>query len=289
MKLWVLLRAEWERGLGILLISVGGLGLLLGYRGVAESVFVGQQLAYVVSGGLGGLFLGAVGVGLLVSADLHDEWRKLDRIESAVRGEAVPDATELLLAGRSTAPGPLSEASDSKSRSIRVTAFSRLSLPERSSAGPAALAIDWEGDRLHRPLMGALAAVLLTGAVMAGGWGGAARSDTAVEGFRPVLVAGIALAVGLLAITAYPLWVRIRLTQRKRRVLGEWLWRTNGLRYVGPRSNGAQPPTDTLVVADGLHRSHVSGCPTLKGVATRPFDAESTDRVLSPCRICQPV
>jgi hypothetical protein len=61
------------------------LALLLGYRGVSESLSTGRQLSYLISGGVGGLMLVAVGVTLLLSADLHDEWRKLDRIEEALR------------------------------------------------------------------------------------------------------------------------------------------------------------------------------------------------------------
>src|SRR5581483_2749023 len=36
------------------------------------------------SGGLGGVFLLGIGATLYMSADMHDEWRKLDRIEAAI-------------------------------------------------------------------------------------------------------------------------------------------------------------------------------------------------------------
>jgi hypothetical protein len=290
MKGWVLLRAEWERVLGVLLITVGGVGLLLGYRGVAESVFVGQQLAYVVSGGLGGVFLGAVGVGMLVSADLHDEWRKLDRIESAIRGDIVADASDLLGQADPPSTGADSDRSETRPRSsLRVTAFSRISLPPRSSYQPMALAIDWDGDHLRRPLTGALATVLLTAGVIATGWNGAARSTSAIDGFRPVVVAGMALAVGVLAASVYPLWLRIRLTQRKRLVLRGWLRRTQDDDLCRLRGgSAASTPAGPFVVAEGLHRFHVASCPTLKGLAARPMDAESTAGALPPCRVCQP-
>jgi hypothetical protein len=289
MKGWILLRAEWDRALGILLIAVGGVGLLLGYRGVAESVFVGQQLAYVVSGGLGGLFLGAIGVGLLVSADLHDEWRKLDRIESAMRGDVVPDATDVLLETQAT-PSSVSDGSASERSSLRVTAFSKLSVPAGTSGPPVALTLDWDGDRLRRPLIGALGAVLAVAAVMTAGWSGSARSTNAIDGFRPVLVAGTALAVGVLAVTLYPLLLRVRLTQRKRIVLAEWLWRTkeDDIRRVHPRSDGSTISRESMVLADGSRGVHLSGCPTLKGLTTRALDADDANGALPPCRICQP-
>lgn len=84
-ELLVRLRAEWDRALGWSSIGLGAVCLLLGYRGVSNSVFVAKELAYVVSGGLGGLFLLGLGIGLLLSADLRDEWHKLDRIEAAIR------------------------------------------------------------------------------------------------------------------------------------------------------------------------------------------------------------
>jgi hypothetical protein len=88
MELTIWLRAEWDRVAGWGAIALGGLVLLLGYHGVSESLSTGRQLCYIVSDGIGGLFCVAVGVTLLVSADLHDEWRKLDRIEDAIRESA---------------------------------------------------------------------------------------------------------------------------------------------------------------------------------------------------------
>jgi hypothetical protein len=93
--LWTLLRAEWDRAVGLACIAAGAVALVLGYQGVADSAFVSVQLPYIVSGGFGGLFLCAVGVGLLVMADLHDEWRKLDRIETAILSGTAPPPADL--------------------------------------------------------------------------------------------------------------------------------------------------------------------------------------------------
>jgi len=89
LKTW--LRLEWDRVLGFALIAVGAIVLYAGYDGVGDSAYVAEQIAYLVSGGLGGLFLLAVGATFLIRSDLHDHWRQLDRIESAIRGEDVPD------------------------------------------------------------------------------------------------------------------------------------------------------------------------------------------------------
>jgi hypothetical protein len=83
LKTW--LRAEWDRVAGYTLIGLGALCLLLGYVGVSDSPYVAEGLSYVMSGGIGGLFLLGAGATLLITADLHDGWRKLDRVEQALR------------------------------------------------------------------------------------------------------------------------------------------------------------------------------------------------------------
>lgn len=83
LKRW--LRAEWDRVAGFTLIGLGALCLILGYLGVSDSPYVAEGLSYVMSGGIGGLFLLGAGATLLITADLHDGWRKLDRVEEALR------------------------------------------------------------------------------------------------------------------------------------------------------------------------------------------------------------
>lgn len=86
MELMTWLRAEWDRVAGWTAIALAVLALLGGYRGVSESLSTGRQLAYIISGGVGGLILVAIGATLLISADLHDEWRKLDEVKAAING-----------------------------------------------------------------------------------------------------------------------------------------------------------------------------------------------------------
>jgi hypothetical protein len=82
----LLLRAERDRAAAYVLIALGAAAVLVCWIGVSGTPFVADQLAYIASGGIGGLFLLALGLALLVSADHHDEWRKLDRIEEALGG-----------------------------------------------------------------------------------------------------------------------------------------------------------------------------------------------------------
>jgi hypothetical protein len=80
------LKSQWDRVGAILFTAVGALLLILGYFGVSSQALAAEQIPYVVSGGLGGIFLMGVGAALWLSADLRDEWKKLDRIESVLEG-----------------------------------------------------------------------------------------------------------------------------------------------------------------------------------------------------------
>jgi hypothetical protein len=101
MEILKYIREQWDRvgaGVGV---GLGAIVLLLGWIGVSNKIYPGEQIPYVVSAGLGGLFLLAVGAVLWISADLRDEWRKLDdlddslhHIEEAIR-RGVPDVDAL--------------------------------------------------------------------------------------------------------------------------------------------------------------------------------------------------
>ncbi|MGH2668639.1 MAG: hypothetical protein ACRDH5_05890 [bacterium] len=101
------LRAEWDRVAGFALIILGAVFLVLGYIGVSDSPYMVENLSYITSGGIGGLFMLGAGATLLVSADLHDEWRKLDRVEDAIRsGVTVPAPLTSVPGSNGDAPAP---------------------------------------------------------------------------------------------------------------------------------------------------------------------------------------
>ena len=75
------LRAEWDRFLAWGLLVAGAAVLVTGAVQVADHRYLADQLSFIMSAGLGGLACIGFGGGLLVSADLHDEWRKLDHLE----------------------------------------------------------------------------------------------------------------------------------------------------------------------------------------------------------------
>lgn len=79
------LRLQWDRAAAWGCVLAGAITLFVGWVGVSDTAFTAKQLPYLASNGLGGLFLLGTGAMLWLSADLRDEWRKLDRIESAIR------------------------------------------------------------------------------------------------------------------------------------------------------------------------------------------------------------
>lgn len=111
MDLNKLLKTQWDRAGAIGLTGLGALFLLLGWIGVSGTALLAEQAPYILSGGVGGVFLLGIGSTLWISADLRDEWRKLDRIEAAIgegvlRWEEGPDAVPAPSSARRAAPAP---------------------------------------------------------------------------------------------------------------------------------------------------------------------------------------
>jgi hypothetical protein len=98
-----LLRTQWDRAGALVLVVVGLLALLFGWIGMSGAVLTYEQLPYILSGGLFGLSMIMVGTGLWLSADIRDEWRRIDRLEdtlaerdgaAAGRDVRIPEAVE---------------------------------------------------------------------------------------------------------------------------------------------------------------------------------------------------
>lgn len=79
---WI--RVQWDRAAGAGLVVAGAVALLIGWVGVSGAVYPAEQLPFLISGGLGGLFLLGAGATLWLSADLRDEWRHLDAMEERI-------------------------------------------------------------------------------------------------------------------------------------------------------------------------------------------------------------
>jgi len=89
---WV--RTQWDRALGALAVIIGAILLLVGWLKISDTGFVSEQLPYLASAGLGGVFLLGLGGMLWLSADLRDQWRELrgirTRLDAPVPAASVP-------------------------------------------------------------------------------------------------------------------------------------------------------------------------------------------------------
>jgi hypothetical protein len=95
MGLLLYLRVQWDRVAAWVCVAGGAVALLMGYAGVSDTLSNADQIPYVVSGGLVGIFLLGLGALLWLSADLRDEWRKLDEIERQLTATgALPRVSE---------------------------------------------------------------------------------------------------------------------------------------------------------------------------------------------------
>ena len=78
-------RTQWDRTVALAAFAVGVVVLILGYVGVSATREAGEQIPYVVSGGIVGLFCLGLGATFWLSADLRDEWRKLHEIHADLK------------------------------------------------------------------------------------------------------------------------------------------------------------------------------------------------------------
>ena len=84
MNLMNLAKKQWDRTAGIVFTMIGLICLIGGWVGVRGTPILAEQTRYIVSGGIGAVIFLGLGATLWLSADLRDEWRKLDRIEQSL-------------------------------------------------------------------------------------------------------------------------------------------------------------------------------------------------------------
>jgi hypothetical protein len=268
------LRAEWDRVAGFSLIGVGALLLVVGYHGVSRSPYVAEQLSYIASGGLGGLFCLGFGATLLISADLHDEWRKLDRLEAAVRGE--PATSE---------PPPRPEANGGgASHRLEVK---QLLMSSGGTGGSGALAISLR-DYARRGYAVVGAGALAAAVLFSVGWQRAAsHSDPKIA------LEGLALgSAGIVVVAAFSaagtLWLKRMAQLRQTRIMAPWTLAERA-REVSEDMPAVPRPSDNakVWVAKGLTRYHRADCRALVGVSAKPVDRAKVPATLTPCRLCE--
>jgi hypothetical protein len=123
MEITKIMRNQWDRVAAAVLVVVGLLALAVGWAGASRTSFPAEQIPYILSGGLFALCAIAIGTTLWLSADLRDEWCKLDHLDetlaehtavlaalSSPNGDAVHPAPRVIaLAERELGPASVVE------------------------------------------------------------------------------------------------------------------------------------------------------------------------------------
>ncbi|MEW6471273.1 MAG: hypothetical protein AB1679_03295 [Actinomycetota bacterium] len=254
------LRAEWDRVAGYAFVFAGAVALVFGFIGVRTAADVIDEISYLVTGGIGAIFLLGVGATLLLSADLHDDFRKLHRVE-----EKLDEIHRALL-----------ERHPDLVVDVRPVQEPREPAPAVTASG--ALAV----RRYRRLALGGTvvaAALFVIGALV-----------TANQPSTDHMARGVGLALSgamLVAVVAGIVLGQLkgRLEQQTLATLGPWL--------------GAGEDTPTTVadqasevwVVDGLTLYHRAGCRALDGRAASGHDRATllAGRAgLRPCGLCEP-
>ena len=109
--------------LGWILIGAGALLMLLGWFGVSREAIPAKQIPYLVSGGIGGIFLAVLGAYFLGTQELRNDSGRLDRLEKMVEELHLallrrPDAPDLTVLDARAQPS----TNGSSGRARRVAA-----------------------------------------------------------------------------------------------------------------------------------------------------------------------
>lgn len=267
------LRAEWDRVAGYAFVLAGAVALVFGFVGVRAAADVVDEISYLVTGGIGAIFLLGVGATLLLSADLHDDFRKLDRVEGkldAIHQALVERHPDLVVDVRPAAP----DASGGAGAAV--------------SAGRPAVA-----PRQTAPAVGAsglLAVRRFRRLVLAGGIGAlglflAGALVTANQTTTDHMAGGVGLALSggmLVAVLAGVMVGQLkgRLERQTLAALGPWL--------AEAATATTQVAASEVWVVDGLSLYHRAGCRALEGRAAAGQARAVLTAGLRPCGLCEP-
>jgi hypothetical protein len=262
------LKSQWDRVAAFVCLVAGVIALIVGYHGVAHTKYTPDALAYLISGGLGGVFLLGVGGLLYSSADMHDEWRKLDRIEAAILRLA-PEQLESRAADDAEPARPAARAAANGGR--RAAPVS-VGLAQRIIGGDAVV--------LTNRLPGAALAVALLCGFLA--WYHAAHVSTQRAAYSAT---GWATLVVVLAVAA----VAIQAGVGKRRLLARrraLLRRFDTGEPVAAVAARRETADGRLLVIDGGRYAHAASCAMLNGEAASEVDPAALPAGVERCAIC---
>jgi hypothetical protein len=274
------LRAEWDRLAGYGCVAAGVVLLIAGFVGVRTSADVIDEISYLVTGGIGSIFLLGVGATLLLSADLHDDFRKLHRVEEKldrIERLLLAEHPELLdRAGEGQLKPPHRADGDHAAHSASAAAVGAGAVP---AGARATLAV--RRGRLFAGIGVVVAAVLFAA--------GALRTANEPSTDHVAGPVGVALGGALLAALVAALMVaqlRAAVEQRKVAVFGSWL-------VVAPDTT--DPATVTagdgqgpIYVVAGLPLYHRARCQLLHDRSVTEIDRGALPSGTAPCQLCEP-
>ena len=271
------LRAQRDRLAGWACIALGAVMVISAWYSISGTSVVSAQLTYLASGGIGGLFFLGGGFGLLVRADLHDEWRKLDRLESALQGSPLPDPQAVKETQRSSAP--VSGATTAQA----VTP----ALMSSTNGGSSHLATSGGSVTLASPIASRQEVVLLGGVVGAAalaalGWFRVSGTTDVQSGFNGLTIGLFGLLLAAAVVVYHTRSMRYGIAQRMGRLFS-WVSTNSGeATRAGAKYSGAG-----WYVVKGSGRYHVAGCQALDtSLATEHVKSVQHLGDLEPCRLC---
>ena len=80
-------RQRWHRVVAVIAVLVGIVALLAGWLGISRATLTTEQIPYLASGGLGGLFALGVAATLWLSGDMRDEFDALQDIRNKMSAD----------------------------------------------------------------------------------------------------------------------------------------------------------------------------------------------------------
>lgn len=258
------LKSQRDRVVAWLLIAIGGLCILGGWLGVTNTVQVYNQLTYLVSGAIVGLFFLGVGIALLLSADFHDEWRKLDRIEAALRGRPLPEVDEILdlKAEEHTAPSGAVQ-----SESVMM-----------ASAQPAtAVAL-----LIRRELAWVMPGLVVSVALIAFAWVRSTNSMDAQIGADALLIAVYGILACGIGVALHSRWLRQSLARRKGDLLGPLL---PIIAEAADDTVDLTATDGTFYVSEGGKRYHRAHCAIVACQRAAPATPAQVAQLVA-CELC---
>jgi len=115
------LRNQWDRTAAVIATVIGVVCIVAGWLGVSGAALPTEQLPYLASGAVFGIFALGVGATLWLSADLRDEWRELHEIRRRLPEPAAEEGP-VAAVDLTAAPATAADDATARPRPLPVTA-----------------------------------------------------------------------------------------------------------------------------------------------------------------------